>query len=361
MYVGSTDNYLYAISPSGTLLWRYLTGSSIYSSPAIGLDGTIYVGSQDSYLYALSPTGALTWRYLTGNAISSSPAVASDGMIYVGSNDHYFYAISAGGVLNWQFLAGDYIAASPVIGFDGTVYIGCYDNYLYAFYTHIYSSTASTSSSVPSLSAAAAGAIVVVCVVIIIAILLIASIDTIPAAGALVVSGLHIHTPSLGRLVKFIRWLWSFLRNTLCAKSLDLPALDKEGDHNDETEAGSARKPDTERPSELPDIYPGCSTPEVNSEKTYWHNRSSSPRGTEAKRLVVGTAVGAGAAGLVAHTNNADISQATSLLTGDAGGVLTKATEKLAKKMGVKDKHIQHTKSLTGHIRDAFSFFTNFS
>ena len=42
---------------SGSLKWRYATGSYVWSSPAIGSDGTIYVGSYDGYLYAITSTG----------------------------------------------------------------------------------------------------------------------------------------------------------------------------------------------------------------------------------------------------------------------------------------------------------------
>jgi len=36
-----------------SLKWRYETGDSVRSSPAIGSDGTIYVGSDDGYVYAI--------------------------------------------------------------------------------------------------------------------------------------------------------------------------------------------------------------------------------------------------------------------------------------------------------------------
>ena len=42
----------------------------IYSSPALGADGTIYVGSTDDYLYALTTrarAGTLKWHYATGS------------------------------------------------------------------------------------------------------------------------------------------------------------------------------------------------------------------------------------------------------------------------------------------------------
>ena len=47
------------MNPSGTLKWKYKTGGSIWSSPAIGSDGTIYVGSWDGNLYAINPVGTL--------------------------------------------------------------------------------------------------------------------------------------------------------------------------------------------------------------------------------------------------------------------------------------------------------------
>jgi len=37
----------------GMFLWKFATGGSVSSSPAIGSDGTVYVGSQDKKLYAI--------------------------------------------------------------------------------------------------------------------------------------------------------------------------------------------------------------------------------------------------------------------------------------------------------------------
>ena len=93
LYVGSIDNNLYAFKPVTSdrgdwwmfhhdvqhtgrspftgpaipqLAWKYATGNAIYSSPALGADGTIYVGSNDDNLYALTASGALKWKYATG-------------------------------------------------------------------------------------------------------------------------------------------------------------------------------------------------------------------------------------------------------------------------------------------------------
>ncbi len=48
-------------------------------------NGVVYVGSSDDNVYALNAsTGALLWKYTTGNYVDSSPAVAN-GVVYIGS------------------------------------------------------------------------------------------------------------------------------------------------------------------------------------------------------------------------------------------------------------------------------------
>jgi len=41
------------VQKPGTVLWEFETGDAVYSSPAIGSDGTVYVGSEDNKLYAI--------------------------------------------------------------------------------------------------------------------------------------------------------------------------------------------------------------------------------------------------------------------------------------------------------------------
>ncbi len=41
------------VQKPGTVLWEFETGGGVYSSPAIGSDGTVYVGSDDGKLYAI--------------------------------------------------------------------------------------------------------------------------------------------------------------------------------------------------------------------------------------------------------------------------------------------------------------------
>ena len=88
----------------GQLLWKFETGSSVYSSPAIVSDVTVYVGSETNKVYALDgKSGAKKWEFETGEwknyfgrtvrGVSSSPVIASDGAVYVGSRDKNVYAL----------------------------------------------------------------------------------------------------------------------------------------------------------------------------------------------------------------------------------------------------------------------------
>jgi outer membrane protein assembly factor BamB len=132
IYIGGTDMQLHAINPDGTMKWTFPTGGKVYSSPAIGADGTIYVGSDDFNMYAINQDGSLKWTFPTGNWVFSSPAIDADGTLYFGSLDNHLYAVNPDGSLQWSFLAGDWVRSSPVIGDDGSIYFGCYDFHIYA-------------------------------------------------------------------------------------------------------------------------------------------------------------------------------------------------------------------------------------
>ena len=109
---------------ASVLLWRYTIGSYVFSSPAIGVDGTVYFFGARRALYALNgTTGALKWSYTTRSDVGSSPAIGVDGTVYFGAGA--LYALNGTtGALKWNYTADDYFASSPAIGVDGTVYFG---------------------------------------------------------------------------------------------------------------------------------------------------------------------------------------------------------------------------------------------
>lgn len=125
VYIPSASSSFYAINSDGTLKWTYHAENSFnYSSPTIGQDGTIYVGCNLDLL-AISPGGSLLWKYRVGDSIMSTPAISKDGTIYVRSGTKYLCAVNSDGSLKWKLNLGSATfggGLSPVIAADGTIY-----------------------------------------------------------------------------------------------------------------------------------------------------------------------------------------------------------------------------------------------
>ena len=144
LYGASFDGKVYAIdAANGKVEWTYPTADNIYGSPALitgpsGRTTAIVVASTDGSVYALSPSGQLIWRYDTGAVIRSSPAVGAappgdpaGHIVYVGAADGRLYAIDASsGQRRWSFdttstnpVARDrnQLNSSPALGTTGVV------------------------------------------------------------------------------------------------------------------------------------------------------------------------------------------------------------------------------------------------
>ena len=132
IYIGSYDGKLYAINPDGSQKWAFATGERIGTCATIGADSTIYIGSSNGKLYTIDPNGSKKWSFGTGNAIWSSPAIGADGTIYMGSSDGRLYAVKPDGSTKWKFSTRGSIESSPAIGSNDTLYVGSSDGRLYA-------------------------------------------------------------------------------------------------------------------------------------------------------------------------------------------------------------------------------------
>ncbi len=127
VFVGSTDEAIYAFDGlNGNLTWKFQTTGAIQSAPAYW-NGRVYVGSDDGWLYALSATdGKLLWKFHGGpslrkqinfeSLISPWPIrqgiVAENGQIYltaglIPGQEIYVYSIDAiTGNVNWSVPVG---------------------------------------------------------------------------------------------------------------------------------------------------------------------------------------------------------------------------------------------------------------
>ena len=114
VYIGSFDQYLYALSAeTGRLLWRFRTNSAI-NGEVIVHDDTIYFGSLDKHLYAISLDGKEKWKFRTGGMVPTVSSVYNN-KIYFGSWDCNLYAVSIKTQkLVWKFRTGASETYMPV-------------------------------------------------------------------------------------------------------------------------------------------------------------------------------------------------------------------------------------------------------
>lgn len=118
------------------LLWRFQTNAGITSSPVIAADGTIYIGSQDDYLYALNPDGTPRWQFKTQGDVGTA-VVRQDGHIFLGGG-YKIYLLDQDGQLEWQRDIDSFPEQhSPLLDPQGIIYyVGsnwAADEILYAF------------------------------------------------------------------------------------------------------------------------------------------------------------------------------------------------------------------------------------
>ena len=95
---------------NGALVWKFATGNPVFSSPAVGRDGTVYIGSWDKTFYALDGRrGAIRWTFKSGASIESSPVIGGNGFVHIGSNDGKIYSFKS-------FSSGPADSAWPMFG-----------------------------------------------------------------------------------------------------------------------------------------------------------------------------------------------------------------------------------------------------
>ncbi|NLP11306.1 PQQ-like beta-propeller repeat protein [bacterium] len=147
---------LTALDPTdGHTLWSCDLGVNdhVLASPAIGADGRIIVATNPGIVYAVAPTGEILWSFDTASigytcTLRSSPAIDEDGTIYLGTNTgnpaSIFLALNPNGTVKWIFepanLPGEVssshfdIYSSPAIGADGIIYFGQEFGRVYGLY-----------------------------------------------------------------------------------------------------------------------------------------------------------------------------------------------------------------------------------
>jgi outer membrane protein assembly factor BamB len=74
---------------TGTMMWSYKTTPKgplgIRSTAAVHADLSVTFGSYNGNVYHLSESGELVWKYDTGSKIYSSISVDTDGTVFAGN------------------------------------------------------------------------------------------------------------------------------------------------------------------------------------------------------------------------------------------------------------------------------------
>lgn len=129
IYVGSNNDYFYAINPDGTEKWSVEYGTWTASATAIGPDGTVYFSGETAtggVLIAFNAAdGTEKWRKsLPAKAGQGGPAIAADGTIYLGGYEEKMIAYNPDGTEKWSYTAKGPIETVPAIDNDGNLYFG---------------------------------------------------------------------------------------------------------------------------------------------------------------------------------------------------------------------------------------------
>jgi outer membrane protein assembly factor BamB len=105
VYVGSSDNGLYALSArDGRALWRFETLAPVQSEPLYDqLENVLYFGSNDGALYKVrARDGKLLWRFSTNAEVARKPILAGETLYAVNANDTILALDAATGKLLWS-------------------------------------------------------------------------------------------------------------------------------------------------------------------------------------------------------------------------------------------------------------------
>ncbi len=96
-FVGWSDNSLFSAFEirSGRELWKFQSGSLVYSQAAV-LGDQVIIGSGDRHIYGLDKTsGKKQWEYEVGGPVLASP-LCNDNKVFIGSDDGKMVAIVEG-------------------------------------------------------------------------------------------------------------------------------------------------------------------------------------------------------------------------------------------------------------------------
>jgi len=140
IYIAGRDSNLFALNLDGSIKWKFSCGE-IMRAPMVDSDGNIYA-SASTYLFAINPSGNLIWDYYLFGRPSAVPTIDIKGNIYTIARDtvccpYYLKLISLDyyGHLRWEYIFDeeevDDFTQPLICDSEGTVYLGSSFGYNY--------------------------------------------------------------------------------------------------------------------------------------------------------------------------------------------------------------------------------------
>ena len=131
IYFSSSSTFYAVDSDTGKTIWKYETGGTIYSSPAISEEEVMF-GSSDGMFYSLKRySGRVSWTYDAESPIRSSPVVSGGTVYYADSSGEIYSHRIYDGSIRWKIDIGESVVSSP-IAVDGRLLVAADDSRLLA-------------------------------------------------------------------------------------------------------------------------------------------------------------------------------------------------------------------------------------
>ena len=122
--VVSRSGKVYAVGPTGNLLWTANVGGESQGRAAVDWNGTTYIGTTNGSLKAISSSGALLWSLELDVTPLSPPLVDGAGVVYVGSRSGQLFAVDPlGPDIKWTLHVDGSITSAPAPSYDGRIYV----------------------------------------------------------------------------------------------------------------------------------------------------------------------------------------------------------------------------------------------
>jgi len=130
VYVADMAGHLTALTVAGaahSTLWSIRVGHDVdYASPTVGPDGTVYTASGNSLVavHDTGSSGSVVWTFTSTALVEVSNAVSPDGTVVLGTNGDREFGLAPDGNPAWALDIGDYTYSSSAVAPDGTAYFG---------------------------------------------------------------------------------------------------------------------------------------------------------------------------------------------------------------------------------------------